>query len=52
MCIDFTDMNKCCSKDDFPLARIDQIIDSAAGCDIMAITRYGFVEKMKKRPIL
>jgi hypothetical protein len=30
MCMDFTDLNKCCSKDDFPLVRIDQIIDSAA----------------------
>jgi hypothetical protein len=30
MCIDFTDLNKCCPKDDFPLVRIDQIVDSAA----------------------
>jgi hypothetical protein len=37
MCIDFTDLNKCCSKDDFPHARINQIIDSAAGCDLMAL---------------
>jgi hypothetical protein len=37
MCIDFIDLNKCCPKDDFPLARIDQIIDSATGCDIMAL---------------
>jgi hypothetical protein len=40
MCTDFTDLNKCCPKDDFPLVRIDQIIDSAAGCDIMAILYY------------
>jgi hypothetical protein len=37
MCTDFTDLNKCCSKDNFPLARIDQIIDSVDGCDIMAL---------------
>jgi hypothetical protein len=37
MCIDFTDPNNCCPKDDFPLAKIDQIIDYAAGCNIMAL---------------
>jgi hypothetical protein len=37
MCTDFTDLNKCYPKDDFPLARIDQIVDSAVGCDIMAL---------------
>jgi hypothetical protein len=33
----FTDLNKCCPKDDFPLTRIDKIIDSVAGCEIMAL---------------
>jgi hypothetical protein len=28
------------SRDDFPLARIDQIVDSAIGCDIMALLDY------------
>jgi hypothetical protein len=37
MCTDFADLNKYCSKDDFPLTRIDQIVDSVAGCDIMAM---------------
>jgi hypothetical protein len=37
MSTDFTDLNKCCPKDDFPLARIDQIIDSAAGCEMIAL---------------
>jgi hypothetical protein len=35
--MDFTDLNKCCPKDDFPLARIDQIIDSVADYDIMVL---------------
>ena len=30
MCINFTDLNKACPKDDFPLPRIDKIIDDAA----------------------
>jgi hypothetical protein len=37
MCTNFTNLNKCCLKDDFPLDRIDQIIDLAAGCNIMAM---------------
>jgi hypothetical protein len=37
MCTNFTDLNKCCPKDDFPLARIDKIIDSAVGCEMMAL---------------
>ena len=30
MCVDFTDMNKACPKDSFPLPRIDQLVDSTA----------------------
>jgi hypothetical protein len=37
MCTDFTDLNKFFPKDDFPLAIIDQIVDSAASSDIMAL---------------
>ena len=31
MCVDFTDLNRACSKDSFPLPRIDQLVDSIAG---------------------
>ncbi|KAL2541267.1 Ribonuclease H [Abeliophyllum distichum] len=31
MCIDFTDLNKACPKDCFPLPRIDALIDATAG---------------------
>ena len=31
MCVDFTDLNKACLKDSFPLPRIDQLVDSTAG---------------------
>jgi hypothetical protein len=37
MCTDFADLNKCCPKGDFPLTKIDKIIDSAAGCEMMAL---------------
>jgi hypothetical protein len=37
MCTDFTDPKKCCSKDDFPLSRIDKVVDSAVGHEIMVL---------------
>ena len=36
MCIDFTNLNKACPKDPFPLPRIDQVIDSTAGCELLS----------------
>ena len=30
MCVDFTDLNKACLKDSYPLSRIDQLVDSTA----------------------
>src|ERR1041385_6736052 len=35
MCIDYKDLNKACPKDPFALPRIDQIIDSTAGCELL-----------------
>jgi hypothetical protein len=35
MCVDYTDLNKHCAKDPFGLPRIDQVIDSTAGCDLL-----------------
>jgi hypothetical protein len=35
MCIDYTDLKKNCPKDPFGLPRIDQVIDSTAGCDLL-----------------
>jgi hypothetical protein len=37
MCIDFTSLNRACPKDNFPLPRIDKIVDSAAGCEVMSL---------------
>jgi hypothetical protein len=34
MCVDYTCLNKACRKVPFPLPRIDQIIDSTAGCEL------------------
>ena len=37
MCIDFTDLNKACPKDDFPLPRIDKVVDDAANNQLMSL---------------
>ena len=30
MCVDFTDLNKACPKDSYPLPQIDTLVDSTA----------------------
>ena len=35
MCIDYTSLNKACPRDPYPLPRIDQIVDSTSGCDLL-----------------
>ena len=36
MCVDYIGLNKACPKDHFPLPRIDQIVDSTLGCEILS----------------
>jgi hypothetical protein len=36
MCIDYTSLNQACPKDPYPLPRIDQIVDSTSGCDLLS----------------
>ncbi|CAH9104591.1 unnamed protein product [Cuscuta europaea] len=36
MCVDYTDLNKACPMDSFPLSNIDQLVDETAGCKIMS----------------
>ena len=35
MCVDYTDLSKACPKDPFGLPRIDQVVDSTAGCELL-----------------
>jgi hypothetical protein len=35
MCVDYTSLNKACPKVPFPLPRIDQIVESTAGCELL-----------------
>ena len=36
MCVDYTSLNKACPKDEFPLPRIDQLVDATSGCELMS----------------
>jgi len=36
MCVDFTDLNKACPKDSYPLPSIDALVDSAFGCRLLS----------------
>jgi len=36
MCVDFTDLNKACSKDSYPMPSIDALVDSASGCRLLS----------------
>ena len=36
MCVDYTDLNKHCPKDPFGLPRIDEVVDSTAGCELLS----------------
>jgi len=44
MCMDFTDLNRACPKDSFPLPRMDVLIDSTSGHELIsfmdAFSRY------------
>ena len=44
MCVDFTDLNKACPKDSYPLPRVDVLVDSMARHQLLsfmdAFSRY------------
>ncbi|KAI5342184.1 hypothetical protein L3X38_010059 [Prunus dulcis] len=36
VCVDYTDLNKACPKENFPLPRIDQLVDSTFGNQLLS----------------
>ena len=52
MCVDFTDLNKTCPKDSFPLPRIDQLVDSTTGHKLLtfmdAFSGYNQIKMAKE----
>ena len=35
-CIDFSNLNKACPKDSFPLSRIEQLVDATVGHELLS----------------
>ncbi|KAK9923537.1 hypothetical protein M0R45_031949 [Rubus argutus] len=51
MCIDFTDLNKACPKDSFPLPRIEQLVNSTAGHEALSfMDAYSGYNQIKLDP--
>lgn len=52
MCIDYTNLNKACPKDRFPLPCIDQLVDSTAGHKLLSfIDAYSGYNQIKMDPL-
>lgn len=56
ICIDFTNLNWACLKDDYPLPRIDQMVDTTLGHDLLnfidaffSYNQIGWPLKIKKK---
>ena len=50
MCINYTSLNKCCPKDHFALPRIDQVVDSTAGSELLCfLDVYSGYHQIKMR---
>jgi len=51
MCVDFTDLNKACPKDSYPLPNIDALVDSASGCKILSfLDAFSGYNQIKMHP--
>ena len=51
MCIDYTSLNKACPKDPFSLPRINLVIDSTAGCELLSfLDAYSGYRQIKLSP--
>ena len=52
VCIDFTDLNKACPKESFPLPSIDQIVKATAGQELLNLMdAYSRYNQIKMHPI-
>jgi hypothetical protein len=50
MCVDYTGLNKACPKVPYPLPRIDQIVDSTAGCKTLSfVDAYSGYHQIKMK---
>ena len=51
MCVDFTDLNKACPKDSYPLPSIDALVDRALGCKMLSfLDAFSGYNQIKMHP--
>ncbi|XP_004308201.1 PREDICTED: uncharacterized protein LOC101305990 [Fragaria vesca subsp. vesca] len=51
MCVDYTNLNKACPMDSFPLPQIDQLVDSTAGFKMLSfLDAYSGYNQIKMQP--
>jgi len=51
MCVDFTDLNKACPKDSYPLPSIDALVDSTSGCRLLSfLDAFSGYNQIKMHP--
>jgi len=51
MCVDFTDVNKACPKDSYPLPSIDALVDSTSGCRLLTfLDVFSGYDQIKMHP--
>ena len=50
LCIDFTDVNRACPKDSFPLARVDLIIDATTGHELSFMDAFSSYNQISMDP--
>ncbi|XP_068462524.1 uncharacterized protein [Phaseolus vulgaris] len=51
MCVDFTDLNKACPKDSYPLPSIGALVDSASGCKMLSfLDAFSGYNQIKMHP--
>ncbi|RDY14055.1 hypothetical protein CR513_00934, partial [Mucuna pruriens] len=51
MCIDYTDLNKACPKDPYPLPSIDRLVDSVAGFALLSFMEtYSGYNQIRMHP--
>jgi len=50
-CVDFTNLNKACPKDSYPLPSIDALVDSASGCKMLSfLDAFSEYNQIKMHP--
>ncbi|XP_057443900.1 uncharacterized protein LOC130736063 [Lotus japonicus] len=51
MCVDYTDLNKACPKDSYPLPSIDKLVDGASGNELLSLMdAYSEYHQIKMHP--